>query len=277
MAISVLILTKNEEQDLPACLDSIRWSTDIHVLDSFSTDRTVEIAQQAGCIVTQRRFDDWSTHQNWALLNLPFKFPWVLYIDADERVSSELQQNANTQVATSDPISAFQIQRRDFFIDGKWLKHAQISPFYLRLFRPDKIRYERLVNPVTIVDGPVREIDGFLDHYPFSKGIGFWLERHINYSSLEASMIVDGQRKTSSISIFKGLLTRDFTVRRYNQKAMFYKLPFRPLIKFSYMMFWRRAFLDGKAGTTYAFLQSFYEYMIVLKERELQMKRLTKS
>src|SRR3954470_14712141 len=129
--ISVLILTRNEEQDLPGCLASVAWSNDIHLFDSFSTDRTLEIAKAAGCRITQRKFDNWSAHQNWGLANLPFKHPWVLYIDADERVSPELRAAAVAATRDAGHTAAYRIRRRDFFRDGTWLKHAQISPFYL--------------------------------------------------------------------------------------------------------------------------------------------------
>lgn len=271
MAISVLILTKNEEQDLPACLESVRWCDDIHLFDSFSTDRTVEIARVAGCRVTQRKFDNWSAHQNWGLANLPFKHQWVLYIDADERVSPELSAAAQAAVAAPGDTSAFRIRRRDFFGDGTWLKHAQISPYYLRLYRPGKMRYERLVNPVSIVDGPIRAIEGYLDHYPFSKGIGFWVTRHVKYADFEAKTILDNRRKGGGFSLWKVLFERDFTVRRFHQKELFYRLPMRPLLKFCYLLFVRRAFLDGRAGWVYARLQSFYELMIVVRQRELEI------
>ncbi len=147
-SISVLVLTKNEEADLPGCLRSVVWSDDINVLDSYSTDRTLDVAASVGARITRRNFDNWASHQNWALQNIKFRHPWVFYIAADERASPELI-SAMTAVTTADsPFSAFQIQRRDFFADGKWLRHAQISPYYLRLFRPTKMRYERLVNPV---------------------------------------------------------------------------------------------------------------------------------
>ncbi len=266
--ISVLILTKNEEQDLPGCLASVAWSDDIHLYDSFSTDRTVEIAEAAGAKVTQRKFDNWSAHQNWGLANIPFKYPWVLYIDADERVSEGLMQAALLAATPDAPESAFRLRRRDFFGNGTWLKHAQISPFYLRLFRPGKMRYERLVNPVSIVDGQIGEIEGFLDHYPFSKGVGFWLERHIKYADLEAKTIMDNRASNDGFSLKKAFFSKDFTEKRFHQKELFYRIPGRPLIKFFYMMVLRRAFLDGRAGVTYATLQSIYEYFIVLKQRE---------
>jgi glycosyltransferase involved in cell wall biosynthesis len=268
--ISVLILTKNEERDLPGCLASVVWCDDVHVFDSFSTDTTVEIARKAGGSITQRKFDNWSAHQNWGLANIHFKYPWVLYIDADERVSPELREAALAAGRDDALESAFRLRRRDFFSDGTWLKHAQISPFYLRLFRPAKMKYARLVNPVSIVDGPIGAINGFLDHYPFSKGVGFWIERHNKYAELEAKTIQSNRGHGGNFSFIKALTAREFSVRRYHQKEFFYRLPFRPLIKFFYMFFVRCAFLDGRSGITYAVLQSIYEYFIILKERELE-------
>jgi glycosyltransferase involved in cell wall biosynthesis len=273
MSISVLILTKNEEQDLPGCLASVTWCDDVHVFDSFSTDRTVEIAQQGGCVITQRSFDNWSAHQNWGLANLPFKHPWVLYIDADERVSPELKDAALNAAQADAPQSAFRIRRRDFFADGTWLKHAQISPFYLRLFRPSRMRYERLVNPVSIVDGPIGALDGYLDHYPFSKGIGFWLERHIKYADFEARTIQQNRIQRTKFSFIRSFTARDFTERRFHQKELFYRMPGRPFIKFFYMMFVRGAVCDGRVGCRYSALQAIYEYFIVLKTDELQRKQ----
>ena len=92
LEISVLILTKNEQQDLPGCLESVKWCDDIHVFDSYSEDDTVNIATAFGATVTQRVFTNWAEHQNWGLSNIKFKHPWVLYIDADERVSKGLLQ-----------------------------------------------------------------------------------------------------------------------------------------------------------------------------------------
>lgn len=267
--ISVLILTKNEEKDLPGCLASVSWSDDIHVFDSFSEDRTVEIATKAGARVTQRRFDNWSAHQNWALANISFKHTWVLYIDADERVSDRLRENLLAFDGCKSESVAYEIQRRDFAWNGRWLKHAQISPYYMRLFRPDKMRYERLVNPVSIPDGPVGRINGYLDHYPFSKGIRFWLQRHLSYADMEAAMRLEDLNQGTRFSWKSALFSRDFTERRYHQKGLFYKMPARPFIKWLYMVIARRAFLDGTAGTTYATLQSIYEYFIVLRTREL--------
>jgi glycosyltransferase involved in cell wall biosynthesis len=270
--ISVLILTKNEEQDLPACLASVSWCDDVHVFDSYSTDATVNIAQNASAKVTQRQFDNWSAHQNWGLANIPFKYSWVFYLDADERISPALKEALLSFDTTGTDAVAYEIQRRDFAWNGRWLKNAQISPFYLRLFRPDKMRYERLVNPISIPDGAVKRLNGYLDHYPFSKGFRAWWSRHLGYADMEASMRLTDHEDKKAFSLRRALIGKDFTERRYHQKGLFYKMPGRPFIKWIYMVVGRRAFMDGMAGITYATLQAIYEYFIVLKTIELIIK-----
>ena len=271
--ISILVLTKNEEQDLPGCLESVSWSDDIHVYDSLSNDNTVKIAEAAGAKITKRAFDNWSAHQNWGLQNIPFKHEWVFYIDADERMSSELKESILSTIKSPSEYIAYRVQRRDFF--GKtWLKHVQASAFYIRLFRPEKIRYERLVNPVTIPDGPVGNVAGYLNHYPFSKGMTHWLDRHNSYSSFEAVQIIENRKNKKKFSILGAFFEKDFNDRRFHQKEIFYRMPARPLIKFLLLYFGKRGFLDGRAGFKYAVLQSFYEYMIVLKTREMSENQL---
>jgi glycosyltransferase involved in cell wall biosynthesis len=270
--ISILILTKNEEQDLPGCLESVRWSDDVHVFDSYSTDETLEIAKAAGAHVTQRQFDNWSAHQNWGLANIPFRHPWVFYLDADERVTPELAASIRHAVEDPGDAVAFRIRRRDFW-GQRWLKHVQASFYYLRLFRPEKMRYERLVNPVSIADGPVAELSGFLDHYPFSKGMNHWLARHNSYSSLEAQQIVKNRATGRGFSLKQAFFAKNIHERRFHQKELFYRIPARPIIKFLLLYVGKRGFLDGAAGFNYALLQSFYEYMIVLKTNELSRKQ----
>ncbi|HET8869069.1 MAG TPA: glycosyltransferase family 2 protein, partial [Aquabacterium sp.] len=140
--VSVLILTKNEEQDLPGCLQSVAWSDDVHVLDSGSTDRTQEIARQFGATVTERPFDGYARQRNFGL-KLPFKHEWVFILDADERVPEPLVQELSRFVSSVPATTAAaRIRRRDIWW-GRWLKHAQISPFYIRLARVGKTHYER--------------------------------------------------------------------------------------------------------------------------------------
>jgi len=264
--ISVLILTKNEERDLPGCLISVAWSNDIHVLDSQSTDKTLEVAQAAGAKVTVRPFDGYASQRN-AGLALPFANPWVLILDADERIPAALAAEMQAFVARAPAATAAaRIRRKDIWW-GRWLKHAQISPFFVRLVRVGQAHYEREINEVLMVDGEIADLTESFDHYPFSKGVGHWIDKHNTYSRMEAEVIVKGLVPQPSWQV--ALFGRDFNERRVHQKAIFYRLPARPLIKLIYMLFVRRAVLDGWPGIRYAVLQSIYEYFIVLKTKEL--------
>jgi glycosyltransferase involved in cell wall biosynthesis len=273
--ISILILTYNEQQDLPACLDSVAWSDDIHILDSHSTDATVSIAQSRGAHVTTRTFDSYAAQRN-AAMQLPFRHPWVLVLDADERPTPEL--SAEMQLAVTNVhanVSGFRMRRRDF-LWGTWLKHAQMTPFYVRLLRVGKVHYTRDINEIVEVDGDILELNAPLDHFAFSKGITQWVAKHNGYSTKEAELLASGTA-THGASIHQALFASNFHERRVAQKAIFYKLPGRPIIKWCYMMFVRGAILDGHAGILYATLQSFYEFLIEIKCQEIQRRRAGKS
>ena len=270
MNVSILVLTRNEQQDLPGCLQSVAWTNDIVVYDSCSTDRTQDIAASAGARIIERLFDNWASHQNWGLRNISFRHPWVFYIDADERLTPETAAELQTIASNLDPLYvAYRIRRRDFF-QGHQLRYVQTSPWYIRFFRPEFVHYERLVNPVTVVDGAVGDLQHPLDHYPFSKGLSHWLARHNSYSTFEAQQILQNRATQEPFSLHAAFFERDFNRRRCHQKELFYRLPARPLIKFLLLYVLKRGFLDGRPGFTYALLQSIYEAMIVLKVQELE-------
>lgn len=270
MSISVLILTLNEEDNLPRCLQSVRWSDDIVVLDSFSTDRTVKIAEEMGAQVVQRRFDNWAAHQNWAVRNIRFKHPWVYYSDADEVVPSELRDEllAVTSDSGTEPV-AYRLRYKNYLGD-RWIKHCGIYPVWvLRLFRPDRIQWERLVNPVAVVQGTEGRLENHFHHYSFNKGLEAWFEKHNKYSSQEAE---EGLKTIEQgFGDWAGLFDFwDGARHRRAVKELAFRLPFRPSLRFFYMYLLRMGFLDGREGLTYCRLLSIYEYMIELKMRELR-------
>jgi glycosyltransferase involved in cell wall biosynthesis len=252
VTVSVLVLTLNEEINIGACLESLAWCDDIVVLDSLSTDRTRAVAEERGARVVTRAFDNWSAHQNWAVANIEFRHPWVLYFDADERCPPELRDEVQERARADAPEAAFRVRRKDFFM-GRWLRHAQLYPTWLvRLFRPQQIRYERLVNPVAVVTGSTGELRGHIIHYPFSHGVSHWIARHNRYSDMEAIEAEKARRRTGGGGM---LWSRDPNERRRALKDIFFR------------------FLDGHAGLTYATLQAIYEYMIACKGAELERRR----
>ncbi|MBG6075628.1 glycosyltransferase family 2 protein [Polaromonas sp. CG_9.11] len=275
--ISILVYTKNEQLDILACLQSVAWSDDIHVLDSGSNDATVAIARNFGAHVIERTYGenklafggDEAGHRNWGLKNISFKHEWIYIIDADERMTPELFSAAESAIASPGRHVAFRVQRHDFFLDT-WIKHVTPSPFNIRLFLHGKVHYERLVNSITVVDGPVGEIAAHFNHYSFSKGMSNWFDKHNRYSSLEAAQIVFNTNSKAKFSLRKAFFSKAINERRFHQKEMYYRAPFRPLLMFGLLYFVKRGFLDGRAGLTYALLRSIYEYMIVLKVREMK-------
>ena len=273
--ISILILTKNEEQDLPGCLDSVAWSDDIHVFDSMSTDDTVAIAQKFGATVTQRPFDTESIHKNWGLANIRFKHQWVYQIDADERLTPELIRTMQLFITNPGAFVALRVQRRDYWM-GQWLRYVTPSPFNIRLFKLGHVQYERLTNPVTRVDGPVAETQNYFLHYPFSKGLTHWFDKHNRYSTAEAQQILANRSNGAPFSWRRALLCSDRNERRYHQKELYYRMPLRPLVMFVLLYLVKAGFRDGKAGLSFCILRSIYEYMIVLKVRELEQKQTLK-
>jgi FkbM family methyltransferase len=271
--ISALILTRNEEQDLPGCLDGLVWCDDVHVFDSCSTDRTAEVARSRGARVTARAFDGYASQRNAALHGLPFKHRWVLSVDADERLPVAARDEClRFAGAAPEAVVAARLRRRDFLF-GRWLEHAQISPYYIRLVRPDRVRYEREINEVLLADGAIADLREPFDHFPFSKGLSHWVDKHNRYSTMEAARALAERDKCAEFSWRRALFDRDFNVRRFHQKGLYYRMPARPLLKWVYMVVGRRAFLDGHAGVTYATLQAFYEFLIVQKEHELRVQQ----
>lgn len=268
--ISVLILTLNEEENLPACLEAVKWSDDIVVFDSFSTDRTVEIARAAGARVIQRRFDNERDHRA-AALQVEFKNAWVYNPDADEITTPELRDEMLRVVNdTSRKEVAYRVRFKNMFM-GRWLRHSSLYPTWvMRLFRPEKLSFERTINLRYVADGPEGRLDSHFEHYSFNKGLNAWFEKHNRYSWHEA----EESLKSLSCGSFNwcNLFAAEPATRRRAQKELSFRLPCRPLLRFLYMFIWKRGFLDGWAGFTYCRLLTIYEYMIVLKMRELRLR-----
>lgn len=146
MSVSVLILTLNEEINLPGCLESVNWSDDIVVFDSYSNDRTVEIANRAGVRVFQRRFDNYASQRNAALTEVKYKHPWVLMADADERWPREVFNEIEQVVRNSHDTSLYHFLRKDMFM-GRWLKRSTGYPTWAgRLVKIGEISVKRKIN-----------------------------------------------------------------------------------------------------------------------------------
>ncbi|MBT63394.1 MAG: glycosyl transferase family 2 [Puniceicoccaceae bacterium] len=265
--ISIFILTLNEEQNVDICLESVRDFDDVVVLDSFSSDKTVELAEAKGARVVQRKFDNWAAHQNWAMANIEFKHKWVFYLDADERMTPELQAEITAIAANEqEQRRGFSVGRTNYFM-GRTITHCYPAVPIMRFFQPKYIRYERLVNPIALIDGETGHLSHRFLHYNFSKGLTEWFDKHNKYALSEAKEGLKALREQDpDVSLF----SKDPALKRVALKNLALRLPGRPFVKFLYLYILRRGFLDGKAGFTYCILQSIYEYLIDLKMWELK-------
>jgi len=278
--VSVLVPIKNEAGNLPRCLDSIRWADEIFVVDSQSTDRSIEIAQQHGAQVVQFQFNGtWPKKKNWALENLPFRNEWVFILDADEVLPPEAEQEFAKAIAECGETAGYWINRRFMFM-GKWLRHSYYPNWNLRLFRHSLGRYEKLTEADTrsgdnevhehvIVQGPTGRLRCEMDHYAFPS-VEVFIEKHNRYSNWEARVSADRQLAGSGAHISSGEVERRRNLKQFSQR-----LPFRPLLRFLYIYVWQKGFLDGREGYYFARLHALYELLSVAKTYELTRTNAT--
>ncbi|WP_342240773.1 glycosyltransferase family 2 protein [Inquilinus sp. OTU3971] len=271
MSISVLILTLNEEINLPGCLAAVAWSDDIVVLDSGSTDRTVEIARAAGARVHHRVQDNEHAQRTYGLQQIEFKHPWVYMPDADEITPPELRDEMLAIAADPDrPEVLFRVRFKNIFM-GRWIRHSSLYPTWVvRLVRPEKISFERQINLQCVADGAEGRLQSHFYHYSFNKGLNAWYEKHNRYSWFEAQESLKSLRQGG----FKltDIFSRRSELRRRALKELSFRMPFRPALRFLYMYFIRRGFLDGMPGYLYCRLLTAYEYMIVVKMMEIRRR-----
>ena len=276
MSVSILIMTLNEEDNLPGALESVAWSDDVVVYDSLSTDRTTQIARARGAKVVERKFDNFGAHQTWAMKNIDWKHRWVFMLDADERMTDELRAAIETIAKAwdagaknrerDDPI-AYYCGRRNYF-RGTWLRHAMPPGNNMRFFQPAHIAFEREVHQVPVPDGAMGYLKEQFVHYNFSKGLAEWMQRHNKYSTTEAK---ETMRALAGAPVKLGnLFSGDRNTRRLEIKNIAHRLPFRPTLRFVYMYILKRGFLDGMAGLDYCLLLRMYEWQIVMKVKELK-------
>ncbi len=274
VSVSVLIPIKNEAANLSRCLASVAWADEIFVVDSQSTDGSIEIAEKSSAQVVQFQFNGtWPKKKNWALENLPFRNEWVFILDADEVLPPEAAEEFARAITNTDGIAGYWINRRFMFM-GRWLRHAYYPNWNLRLFRHSLGRYEKLTDADTqsgdnevhehvIVQGPTGRLRCEMDHYAFPS-VEVFVEKHNRYSNWEARVSADRRLRGSASAIRSGPVGR-----RRKLKLLSQRLPCRPLLRFLYIYLWQKGFLDGREGYYFARLHATYEFLSVAKTYEL--------
>jgi len=261
--LSILVLTFNEELNLPHCLASLEGlNAEVFVVDSGSTDRTAAIAAEYGAQVVQHRFENQARQINWALETLPFRSQWILRLDADERLTPELARELLMVLpATSASVTGFLIRRRVYFW-GQWIKHGGYYPIWLlRAWRTGKGDCEDLWmdEHIRVHSGEVARLShDIIDEN--RKGLFFWIEKHNRFSDREVLAILLAQHEESAEGI-GGQASRKRALKRqvYSRAPRF----LRAVLYWAFRYFILLGFLDGKAGFVFHFLQGFWYRMVV--------------
>lgn len=271
--VTVLIHTLNEETNLPWALRSVvDWADQVVVIDSESTDHTVDIAKEHGVEVFSRRCkrSGLVEQRNWALANLPIRHPWIFVLDADEYLEESLKEEIAHTIYEDDPrVDGYWCRFRFVFM-GRWLKKVGMYPTWsLRLFRAGKVYYEkRDVNSHPLVD-PDRAayLTGhFVNHD--RRSFSAELTRLDEFSTLEAQAYRRLREGRSQEELLSARLWGSKAERRRFLKSVFIRLPARPVVIFVYLYLLRCGFLEGRQGFDYALLKAIGEWAITVKMRE---------
>ncbi len=238
--LSVVVVTRNEEDRLRACLESVAWADQIVVVDAESDDKTVTIAREFTDHVVVRPWPGYAAQKNVAIEMATGE--WVLSLDADEVVSTELTAEIRRVLAADGPADGYAVPRRNIFW-GRWVRHGGLYPdWQLRLFRRGRGRFiERAVHESVRVDGRVERLAGHLEHRSY-RDVGDFLARADRYAALAAADAVAQGRRAGA---------RDFVLR--------------PLGRFLSMYVLYRGFLDGWRGFLLASLYAYYVLIRAVK------------
>jgi len=267
--ISIIILTKNEEKDLPYCLSALKWTDDIHILDSFSDDNTIEIARENNIHVSFNKFQSFGHQRNFALDNLDLKYQWILFLDADEIVTEQFKKSVEIAVNKADDGVAGFYCCWKMMLDNRWLKHCDNFPkWQFRLLKKGRARFTDFGHgqKEDQVIGKIEYIKEPYLHYGFSKGWFNWIERHNKYSTLEASS------RLYSCPPIRNIFSGNSSIRNPALKSWLSKMPGWPAVRFIQAYFINLGFIEGVPGFIYCANMAYYEFLIQIKIRELKRK-----
>lgn len=263
--LSIVILTYNSSSSIERTLKSLaELSNDLHVVDSFSTDNTIDICRRYGCHIVQRPFKNYADQRNWAIDNLPLRYSWQLHVDADEELERDAVYAIQGLDLAQSAFDGYMLGRKLVFM-GRTLRFGPLAlTWHCRLFRSGYGRCEdRLYDQHFVCKGRLTQLRAYmLDHQ--EQSLSEWTARHNRWSDMEAQDILQGTGIAGERQIEARGLGNVIERKRY-AKARYYQLPlfWRAFAYFFYRYFLRLGFLDGREGLIFHSLQAFWFRFLV--------------
>ena len=271
--LAVIIMTYNEEPNIAQALASVcGWADDVFILDSYSNDRTLDIARQFGCQVVQNKFENFAKQRNFALDHLPIRCEWILFLDADEWLPVVLKEEISALIINSPEENGFYLSWRLIWM-GRWIKRGYYPTWILRLFRYGKSHCEeRAVNEHLIVEGKTGKLRNDFMHED-RKGISEWIAKHNVYATREAQELLNTRTTQGYREIDASLFGTQAQRKRWVRYKVWNKLPplIRPIFYFFYRYVLAGGFLDGRNAFIYHFLQALW-FPMLIDIKYLEMK-----
>ncbi|MEL7350329.1 MAG: glycosyltransferase family 2 protein [Cyanobacteria bacterium P01_A01_bin.116] len=275
LSLSFLILTYNEEKNLPFALASLQpLNAPIFIVDSGSTDNTLNIAKEFGCHIVEHPFENHASQVNWALDNLPIATAWIMRLDADECLMPELvEELEQTLPKAPNSISGYQVKRRVFFM-GRWIRYGGYYPTWLlRIWRTGLGHYEHrwMDEHLVLCEGAIANLKHDITDENH-KGLSFWTEKHNRYSTREVRDMLDAQNAKEqdllSNSQFSQARQRRWVKQSlYGRAPLFLRAFLYWLLRYTVGL----GFLDGIEGLIFHFLQGFwYRFLVDAKFYEIK-------
>src|SRR5581483_172505 len=279
LPVSVIVAVRNEEKNLPRCMEALREAGEVYVVDSGSTDSTPQIARSFGAKVVQFHYQGgWPKKRQWAMDNLPLAYDWILLLDADEVLTPELTEEIRSRIRNSE-VTGYYISLRMYFL-GRALRHGDAGFWKLSLFRSGKGRFEcRLkdqdssmadmeIHEHVVVDGRTEKLDNPLIHHNV-ESLSRYIQKHDEYSNWESRVLLQGGQVDSELPA--ALFGTQAQRRRWLKKNL-YALPGSPIVLFFYRYLLRGGFLDGVPGLIYCGFQAVQMFHTKAKIYELKAR-----
>ena len=281
--LSIFVLTYNSESDIETCLQSIAgWADELFIVDSFSTDKTIELAKKYTQNIHFHKFENFAAQRNWALENLPIRNDWALHLDADESLTPELKSEISELIPNNtNGLDGFYIKRRFVFLN-RWLRYGGNYPqTELRLWRHNLVR---VIDAGALEYIAVRGRVGTLQHdmiHENRRGLSAWVTKVNMVSDWDAEEFMTGSGNARLMAVDDSEYV-ELGKTRWLRIHVWNRLPLvlRPFLLFFFRYIIKLGFLDGTAGFIYCSLMHYWYYFLIsskVKEKRLIQRSMDKQ